>query len=151
VLECLGLAITTFFVAAEYRYGIRTDKWLNGNQWWKATMQSDQIRTARMIVYTSLLLQTPNAGCRGGQMLCTFQARVSDFIPLSKISTSQSSSILHFYPENGISGFLRNVGIYPQNKGSCFMVQGVNRISPRITECYLSAVNVGFAVGKVTL
>jgi len=38
-----------------------------------------------------------------------------------------------------------------KNKGDRSMVQGVNRISPRRTECYPSAVLVGFAVGKVTL
>ena len=46
--------------------------------------------------------------------------------------------------------FLRNV-IYPQNKGGRSMVQRVNRISPRKTEFYPSAVQVGFAVDKVTL
>ena len=47
--------------------------------------------------------------------------------------------------------FLRNVVIYPQNKGGRSMVQRVNRISPRKTEFYPSAVQVGFALGKVTL
>jgi hypothetical protein len=115
----------------------------------KATMQSDQIWAVIMIVYTGPLLQTLNHGCTGGQMrLCISCLGVRFHILLANINITIicDTTLLSWEWRQQIP---TKRWYLPTKQSRPF--HGSEGISPRRTECYPSAVQVGFAVGKVTL